>query len=57
MTHDTATESERREMEYRLWKALMVLAKAGETTDPHVKRESYIETLWRLRSIDPEALQ
>ncbi len=40
------------EIEYRLWKALGVLARAGETSDPHIKRESYIETLWRLRSID-----
>ena len=38
--------------EYRIWKALMVLARAGETSDPHVRHESYIEALWRFRSID-----
>lgn len=54
MTHNSSNETENSEMEYRLWKALMALARAGETSDPHVKRESYIETLWRLRSIETE---
>lgn len=39
-------------VEYRVVRALMALAQAGETDDSHIEREALLESIWRFRSID-----